>query len=219
MKGPSLRATSILLCLAAIIISRCHALLPSSPPLHHTTHITSTYRPSCHQTLASPLQSTTSIVEKDDIVSTTTLPLSNNNSNKNTNINNELQQLELAKHFLGGAFTQKLVELEHYKHETGHCLVPKRYESNPTLGNWVNKQRQNYKKFVRGEKSSMNQVRTRTYFLHVNTTTCLLYCIKECNAPIKPWIWSHKLCSIMLYANALCTFFGNNIIGYTDAIT
>jgi len=60
---------------------------------------------------------------------------------------------------LGNAFAQKLLELEKYRQEYGHCLVPKRYDKNPSLGNWVNKQRQNYRKFLRGENSSMNQQR------------------------------------------------------------
>lgn len=59
---------------------------------------------------------------------------------------------------LGIAFTQKLVELEEYKKKHGDCLVPRRYEENPSLGNFVNKQRQSYRKFLLGEKSSMNDV-------------------------------------------------------------
>jgi hypothetical protein len=59
---------------------------------------------------------------------------------------------------LGRAFAGKLLELEAYRNEYGDCLVPKRYKRNPSLGNWVNKQRQNYRKFMRGEKSSMNEV-------------------------------------------------------------
>ncbi|KAL7544184.1 hypothetical protein ACHAWF_007562 [Thalassiosira exigua] len=51
---------------------------------------------------------------------------------------------------LGAAFAQKLSELEEYKRVHGHCLVPKRYERNPSLGNWVNKQRQNHRKLLRG---------------------------------------------------------------------
>jgi len=59
---------------------------------------------------------------------------------------------------LGSAFTQKLTELEEYKKKHGNCLVPRRYEENPSLGNFVNKQRQSYRKFLMGEKSSMNDV-------------------------------------------------------------
>jgi hypothetical protein len=59
---------------------------------------------------------------------------------------------------LGSAFTQKLIELQDYKMKHGNCLVPRRYEENPSLGNFVNKQRQSYRKFLLGEKSSMNEV-------------------------------------------------------------
>lgn len=78
-----------------------------------------------------------------------------NNDDANTNISNDGQLLEE----LGGAFARKVLQLEEYKRVNGHCLVPKRYESNPSLGNWVNKQRQNYRKYLRGEKSSMNEFR------------------------------------------------------------
>ena len=61
---------------------------------------------------------------------------------------------------LGSAFAQKLIELEEYKKKHGNCLVPRRYEENPSLGNFVNKQRQSYRKYLMGEKSSINQVST-----------------------------------------------------------
>ena len=64
---------------------------------------------------------------------------------------------QLAKQ-LGTAFARKLAELEQYKKKHGDCLVPRRYEENPSLGNFVNKQRQSYRKFLKGEKSSMNDV-------------------------------------------------------------
>ena len=59
---------------------------------------------------------------------------------------------------LGQAFSQKLIELEGYQRVHGNCLVPKRYAPNPSLGNWVNKQRQNYRRLMNGERSSMNEV-------------------------------------------------------------
>ena len=63
---------------------------------------------------------------------------------------------------VGSAFAQKLIELEEYKNKHGNCLVPRRYEENPSLGNFVNKQRQSYRKYLMGEKSSINQVSTIT---------------------------------------------------------
>lgn len=41
----------------------------------------------------------------------------------------------------------RLHQLIEYKEKYGDTLVPKRYEKNPSLGNWVNKQRQQYRKF------------------------------------------------------------------------
>jgi hypothetical protein len=79
---------------------------------------------------------------------------------------------------LGRAFVARMRELETYRNEYGDCLVPKRYNVNPSLGNWVNKQRQSYRKYLRGEKTSMNEVRciprrrssrlgTHVEFLHI----------------------------------------------------
>lgn len=68
---------------------------------------------------------------------------------------------------LGSAFTQKLIELEEYKKKHGDCLVPRRYEENPSLGNFVNKQRQSYRKFLMGEKSSINDV-SCFFFVYAN---------------------------------------------------
>eukprot|EP00584_Thalassiosira_punctigera_P008858 CAMPEP_0172543662 /NCGR_PEP_ID=MMETSP1067-20121228/13995_1 /TAXON_ID=265564 ORGANISM="Thalassiosira punctigera, Strain Tpunct2005C2" /NCGR_SAMPLE_ID=MMETSP1067 /ASSEMBLY_ACC=CAM_ASM_000444 /LENGTH=261 /DNA_ID=CAMNT_0013330113 /DNA_START=113 /DNA_END=894 /DNA_ORIENTATION=- len=86
------------------------------------------------------------IVERDDKISSSS---NNDPSSKNKQLVEEL----------GNAFALKLSELEEYQRKNGHCLVPKRYGPNPSLGNWVNKQRQNYRKFVKGEKTSMNEKR------------------------------------------------------------
>lgn len=59
----------------------------------------------------------------------------------------------------GAAFIEKLHDLQIYKNEHGNTLVPKRYPQNPSLGNWVNKCRQMYRKFQNGEPSSMNKDR------------------------------------------------------------
>lgn len=72
---------------------------------------------------------------------------------------------QLVKQF-GSAFAQKLIELEEYKKKHGNCLVPRRYEENPSLGNFVNKQRQSYRKYLMGEKSSINQVSTYYYIMY-----------------------------------------------------
>ena len=74
---------------------------------------------------------------------------------------------------LGSAFTQKLTELEEYKKKHGNCLVPRRYEENPSLGNFVNKQRQSYRKFLMGEKSSMNDVSPYVVLQYASSITCM----------------------------------------------
>jgi len=55
----------------------------------------------------------------------------------------------------GKSFLQRLRELQTFKDTYGHCLVPKRFKANPTLGNFVNKVRQQWRKYDMGEKSSI----------------------------------------------------------------
>jgi len=59
----------------------------------------------------------------------------------------------------GASFIDRVRELRAYNEEHGDCLVPKRYAENTALGNFVNKQRQLYKKYSKGEKSSMTAER------------------------------------------------------------
>jgi hypothetical protein len=46
----------------------------------------------------------------------------------------------------------RVQQLQAYCATHGNTLVPKRFKANPPLGNWVNKQRQTYRKFLRGEQ-------------------------------------------------------------------
>ena len=46
---------------------------------------------------------------------------------------------------------KRMEELADYRNKHGDTLVPKRYPDNPALGNFVNKQRQNYRKFCAKE--------------------------------------------------------------------
>jgi hypothetical protein len=50
------------------------------------------------------------------------------------------------------SWMDRVQQLQEYSATHGNTLVPKRYKKNPTLGNWVNKQRQNYRKFLRGQE-------------------------------------------------------------------
>ena len=49
-------------------------------------------------------------------------------------------------------FLARVVQLHEYKQIHGDVNVPKRYQENPSLGHWVNKQRQLYKKYLANEK-------------------------------------------------------------------
>jgi len=85
----------------------------------------------------------------------------NSNRQKSTQLPPKQEEYlaSLNNEVYGGAFIERLRDLQEYKNTHGSCIVPKRYTKNPTLGNWVNKQRQMYKKFKIGEKSSMTQPR------------------------------------------------------------
>lgn len=50
-------------------------------------------------------------------------------------------------------------ELQEFKTENGNCLVPVKYERNPTLGHWVINQRAQYKQFKLGKSTNMTEER------------------------------------------------------------
>lgn len=50
-------------------------------------------------------------------------------------------------------------QMQQYKAEFGDCLVPVKYEKNPTLGHWVINQRAQYKQFKLGKLTNMNEGR------------------------------------------------------------
>ena len=54
---------------------------------------------------------------------------------------------------------KRLKELKVYKKKHGDCLVPQKYECNFQLGTWVNNQRAEYKKWLRGVHTSITQER------------------------------------------------------------
>eukprot|EP00591_Stephanopyxis_turris_P005053 CAMPEP_0195514126 /NCGR_PEP_ID=MMETSP0794_2-20130614/5601_1 /TAXON_ID=515487 /ORGANISM="Stephanopyxis turris, Strain CCMP 815" /LENGTH=384 /DNA_ID=CAMNT_0040642295 /DNA_START=179 /DNA_END=1330 /DNA_ORIENTATION=+ len=53
----------------------------------------------------------------------------------------------------------RLKELMEYKENNGHCNVPRRFTENPRLGNWVQQQRDLYKRFNDGKSSSLTEDR------------------------------------------------------------
>ena len=50
------------------------------------------------------------------------------------------------------SWKDRVYELLEFREVHGHTRVPKRYPANPSLGNWVNKQRQMYRKYVANER-------------------------------------------------------------------
>lgn len=55
----------------------------------------------------------------------------------------------------------KFRELEHFKKDHGHCVVPVKFESNPKLGTWVNHQRRQCKLMLEGKPCHMTEDRVR----------------------------------------------------------
>jgi hypothetical protein len=92
-----------------------------------------------------------------------TITKQSNLTKPSANVSLELDGEQLTACF-GQAYAQKILELAAYKSEHGDCMVPKRYKENPSLGNFVNKQRQLHRKFLEGEKCSITQVGTRIQF-------------------------------------------------------
>ena len=59
------------------------------------------------------------------------------------------------------AWLEKYEELKKFKRLFGHCRVPRGYQENPSLGNWVSSQRMHFKKFKEGKKSCMTTFRLK----------------------------------------------------------
>ena len=56
---------------------------------------------------------------------------------------------------------QRLDELYKYKEDHGDCLVPSKYPDNPSLSNWVQSQRANYKLYKKGGKTNLTERRLK----------------------------------------------------------
>ena len=59
----------------------------------------------------------------------------------------------------GRIWYERLIQLQKFQAENGHCNVPELYEGNPQLGNWVHNQRKDYQKRMDGESSSITDER------------------------------------------------------------
>jgi hypothetical protein len=57
------------------------------------------------------------------------------------------------KTVLKSTWSERFEQLREFNVQFGHCLVPKRYAANPTLGGWVSKQRTRYKLYQEGKPS------------------------------------------------------------------
>ena len=144
----------------AAVGDNCRALVPFLHVRHPTKIRSDIPRISLSHSAAPSIAS----IEQQNGINSLTTTTTTSSSSSSSGINVDTDDDRLVKE-LGRSFAQKFVELQLYRQENGHCLVPKRYETNPALGNWVNKQRQNYRKFINGESSSMNEV--SGIFLHV----------------------------------------------------
>jgi len=71
-------------------------------------------------------------------------------ANTGYGVSEALQQEEYSKPLRSG-WEGRVRQLVEYREEHGHTLVPRRYPENPALGNWVNKQRQLYRKYLAKE--------------------------------------------------------------------
>jgi hypothetical protein len=132
-----------------LLLGKCHALLIQ--PQHHAP-----YRHR-HLMVTKSSRSTQIIA----LFSTTQAPIDSridDTASTSTSANPIIDHRQQFIDEIGITFAQKIFELEEFQRTNGHCLVPKRYQSNPSLGNWVNKQRQNYRRHLMGESTALNEV-------------------------------------------------------------
>ena len=58
-------------------------------------------------------------------------------------------------------WTEKYEELIEFRNRLGHCLVPNHFDENPTLAQWVKRQRSQYKLKLLGKRSTMSDERVQ----------------------------------------------------------
>jgi hypothetical protein len=84
-------------------------------------------------------------------IETTVMSLSTTNSN-----NEESTRI---RPYQDGNWMERYTELVEFHRQHGHCLVPNSYKENPSLAEWVKRQRYQYKLKTLGERNSMTQER------------------------------------------------------------
>jgi hypothetical protein len=65
----------------------------------------------------------------------------------------------LQRHTTMRSWAERFGQLEEFKRANGHCNVPIRFKVNPSLGQWVSTQRQEYSNYRNGKKSNMTKDR------------------------------------------------------------
>lgn len=168
MGGMSLRI--VLVIVMVFINNRCDALLPLffpqptrntriAPKTQSVLYDVQIMPRQKEPTLFSHTSSSNSVLKRKYVAEAAT---SNDTACSTSNSDDD----NIDRSELGQAFSQKMIELEGYQRVHENCLVPKRYAPNPSLGNWVNKQRQHYRRLMNGERSSMNEVSTYDVFVN-----------------------------------------------------
>jgi hypothetical protein len=73
----------------------------------------------------------------------------------------KLRELDFIFDLHKAAWMERYEDLAKFKSYHGHCIVPHLYTSNPSLGVWVDQQRQHYNKLINGREheSSMTEER------------------------------------------------------------
>jgi len=90
----------------------------------------------------------------------------------------------LQKHTCMKSWAERYAELAKYKDEYRNTNVPIRWKKNPSLGQWVSTQRQEYGNFMAGKKSNMTPSRIDTL-----NSIGFVWCLRDTAkmAPRKSW--------------------------------
>jgi len=90
----------------------------------------------------------------------------------------------LQKHTCMKSWAERYAELAKYKEENQNTNVPIRWKKNPSLGQWVSTQRQEYGNFKSGKKSNMTEIR-----IHSLNSIGFVWCLRDTAkmAPRKSW--------------------------------
>jgi len=81
---------------------------------------------------------------------------------KQTDTSSSIQQKSRLSTKRNAQWDKMLSELIEYREKYGDTLVPVEFADNPQLGSWVDTQRQNYKLYMQGKKSSLNEERIQS---------------------------------------------------------